>query len=213
MSKMNKSRGSIMIWTLLMGISLATVFFFFAQRLGANVASQRQTMEHESTKMFFDSYIDYVEGLDSSALEDIRNNVVGMPTGITGTVTNVVDEIMGTLDAGGSISYTAIIDNPPTDYIKIEWDICDPDTTEILEINGLPASPIPPGGCPGMDYENVLAQTTSPFTLSAPAGPTYYQLTAIESAVLYDNKWQLNLEINLGFRKKLTTNLTFIPES
>ena len=199
-----------MIWTLLLGISLATVFFFFSQRLSSNVEAQRETIEYQNARLFFESYVAYVQSLGSGTLAGMRGPIDFQ--GITGTLTNEQEIITGILDADTEITYTADIPNPATDNIKIEWDICPPDDIEALEIDGAP--PIPGvNGCSGLFYEKAVGQTSSPFTLSAPAGPTYYSLTAINDAILYDNKWQLNLEYPVGFRKKLITSISFTPES
>lgn len=209
MRKVNASRGSILIWTLLMGIALATVFFFFAQRLGANVSSQRETMEYQNAKLFLESYVAYLQGLDEVELESLRGEVDFM--GISGTLTNVTEEITGVLDSGKSIEYSADIPSPPTDYVKVEWDSCPADVTEVLEIDGSDPGATP-GGCAGLDYDKAVSQTTSPFVLSAIAAPTSYRLTPIEAAILYDKRWKLDLSYSLGFRKRLTSSITFIPK-
>lgn len=209
MSKMIRSRGSIMIWTLLLGISLATVFFFFAQRLGANVASQRKTMEYQNAKVFLESYVAYIEGLDSLSLGAIRDGDPIDLNGITGTVTNEAETITGILDVGDNISYTADVPSSPTDKIQIEWDAC-PADAESLAISSIFAGPAS-GGCLGASYEEGADSDASSFDLTAFGAPTSYKLTAINDAVLYDNKWYLDLEMSLGFRKKFTVHRTFTP--
>ncbi|MBN2306839.1 hypothetical protein JXD20_02540 [Candidatus Peregrinibacteria bacterium] len=211
MRKITESRGSILIWTLLLGISLATVFFFFAQRLNSNVAAQRETIQYQNARLLFESYITYVQSLDSATLAGMRGdiNFEGM---ITGTLTNEAKMITGVLDAGAEAIFTANFPNPAADKIKIEWDLCPPDDIEVLELDG--SSPgIGSGGCTVFNYERSGETMAASFTLSAPAGPTHYRLTAINDATLYDSKWQLDIEYPIGFRKKLTTSINFVPES
>lgn len=211
MRKMNRSRGSIMIWTLLLGISLATVFFFFAQRLGANVASQRETMEYQSTKIFFESYIAYLEGLGLADLNTIKAAGDINLEGISGTVTNEVTEITGVLDAGESVTYGITGDG--TEKAKIEWDHCDDqDDLEILDVDpniGVAETDCPPGD---IEYDNYAESIAATFDLEATAAPVSYRILPMtEPTVLLDNKWQIDLEMSLGFRKKLTVQRTFIP--
>ncbi|MBU0705632.1 hypothetical protein KJ657_04050 [Patescibacteria group bacterium] len=214
MKKSVSARGSILIWTLLLGLSLATVFFFFSQRLNAGAASQRETIEYQNARLFLESYVAYLQSLGTADLITLRDADGGEIDfeGITGTLTNEAEKITGVVDAGGNVSFSAQIPNPDNDNIKVEWDLCPQDATELLSINPVPAALIVSGGCGELaPYENASQTTHTSFSLTATAGPTNYRLTAIEGAILYDNKWQLDLELSLGFRKKLTTSLTFSP--
>lgn len=202
----SKSRGSILIWTLLLGISLATVFFFFSQRLNSNVAAQRETIQYQNARLYFESYIAYIQSLDAvtlATLPDADGNIDF--DGISGTLTNKTDEIVGLLDAGDDISYTADLG---AGTLQVEWGHNPAEDTDLLEIDGLLAVSVP---TPCGDYCFAVGIGSGSFTLSAPAGPIPYRLSATGDAVLYDTEWQLDLEYSVSFRKKLTTSLTFTP--
>lgn len=209
MRRLTKSRGSILIWTLLLGISLATVFFFFSMRLNFIVASQRETIRYQNARLYFESYIAYIQSLDVADLVSLRGNIDF--DGITVTLTNETDEIVGILDAGQSTTFEIAGDD--TKKVKIEWDHCDDeDEVEIVEIT--PSVAFFETNCPGypFDYDDVAESTAPSFTLKATSAPVKYRvMTMNEATVLYDNKWHLDLELAINFRKKLTTSIAFIP--
>jgi len=209
MRRLTESQGSILIWTLLLGISLATVFFFFSQRLNANVASQRETIQYQNARLYFESYIAYIQSLNSAQLTAMRivdDGNISFGGDISGTLTNEVESISGLLDAGASVTYKA---NPGTGNVRVEWDACPSDATEIIEINDVPTTPT--ADLCGTTYDKAITTTDESIKLKALAGPTSYELTQTGDAVLYDKKWQLDLELGINFRKKLTTSLIFIP--
>lgn len=214
MSKMNSSRGSIMIWTLLMGISLATVFFFFSQRLGANAASQRETMEYLTARIFLESYVDYIQTLDPSDLEILREAPSGISfEGITGTVTNEVENIVDVVDANGESAEYKFADN-----VDIEWNLCASSFKSDLIVDDAgdaTYSHVGPPYCaaelPGYNDETTI-DVHIPFKIKSPSAPFQYRITSsTDGQLVFDNKWQLNLELPLGFRKKLTANRIFTP--
>ena len=214
MSKLTSARGSILIWTLLMGISLATVFFYFSQRLNSNMAAQRETIEYQNARLYFESYVAYILSLDHATLETMRGDIDFDNGEITGTLTNAAETLTGVLDSGDSVQFSAAFGGLG-DRVKVQWDACPGiDLVELITIDG--SEPVfVTGGCDALGYENTADTTLTSFTLSAPGAPTSYQLTAITypSAVLYGPEWTLQLEQSIGFRRKLVTNISFTPDS
>jgi len=215
MRKFRFPQGSIMIWTLLMGISLTVVFFFFSQRLNAGVASQRATMEYQNARLLAESYADYLENLTLAELKTIKTAGGTIDfEGIKGTLTNDADAITGSVDAGmESIQYHF------TDTVKIQWNLCSQNfESDLIVING--ASPLfphvvpPPPNCgpstQGYDDETTLA-VINPFSLKSNGVPFYYSISSTTpDKSVPSNEWQLKLEIPLGLRKKVTVNRTFV---
>ena len=205
---MTETRGSIMIWTLLLGVSLATVFFFFSQRLNSNAEAQRETIQYQNARLFFESYVAYVQSLDETDLASLRGPIDFQ--GITGTLTNEAEEVTGLLDAGQSVTYE--LSGDATMQAKIEWDACDDeDDVEILEVTPYDGS-AETNCAPGFDYDNyALSQTgASSFELTATGAPVGYRIIPMNPATtLYDKEWKLDLSYTVGFRKKLTKSVIF----
>jgi hypothetical protein len=193
-----------MIWTLLMGITLATVFFFFSQRLNLGVANQRKSMEYLNAELLMESYADYLQSLNELQLEALRGDLTF--EGMTGTLTNETEEITGMLDADAEVTYTATL--KPASYVKVEWGDCPLKDTDLLSINSLIAVPSP-GPC--STYGGLTSTTDPSFTLRALSGPINYKLSYVGDAKLYDNEWHLTLESIVSFRKKITLDRTFTP--
>ncbi len=212
MMKSLKNKGSIMIWTLLLGISLTTVFFFFSQRLNANVAAQRETIEHVKAEAFINSYADYIEQLDLANTE-LKEGDIGF-YGIEGTLTNDVLSITGSLDAGEESAEYKF-----SDEVTIEWNLCsDNKLTDITVEDGgdttyeHPAGPACASSLPGYDDE-VTIMVNDPFKIKAQSGPLHYRITSTTPDTnLEDNVWHLNVELPIGFRKKFSITRTFTPQ-
>lgn len=203
MKKPFQARGSIMIWTLLMGITLAVIFFFFSQRLNLGVASQRKTMEYLNAQLLAESYATYLENLDSAQLVALRGPIVF--NGLTGTLTNATDEITGVLDMGEEAEFEVSGGDA-----KIEWNLCAENEEGVLEIS--PAGVDDLDNCgPGVLYDDLNQNPGPTITLKSLSEPTSYRLTPLADAELYDEEWRLTLEYPLSFRKKITISRTFTP--
>jgi len=206
-----ENRGSILIWTLLLGISLATVFFFFAQRLNANSAAQRETIKYQNANTLLESYADYLESLslvDLEAIRDLDGPYAGTVSfeGITGTVTNVTAQVTGELDEGDVVSFGVI---PNGGSVTLDWNLCPEEEGRILKVDGNEAANS--GSCAG-DYENSVSDLTiDPLPLEAPYAPVSYRITVVDDAVLLDEAWLIDLEMIIGARKKISINRTVTP--
>lgn len=192
-----------MIWTVLLGLSLATVFFFFSQRLSMNALVQRDTIRIQNANALLESYAGYLEGLDTATLESLRDSGIDY-AGITGTVTNVKDEIMGTLDAGESKSYSVSDADAGIDFI-----LCPDELGRPFEVDG---TPTPSGGTCVTPYDGITAGSGT-FSISAPSAPVSYKIKPQAGGTLYDNEWQADLQVTITSRKTITISRTFVPGS
>lgn len=209
-------RGSIMIWTLLMGISLAVVFFFFSMRLNAGVASQRETMEYLNARLLAESYADYLENLNLTDLIVLRDDAddTSLSFGeITGTLTNDTSEITGMVEAKKESPQFDI-----DDTIDIQWNLCSQNfKAEMLFVSGgteeLKLSPDPQCNSElTTEYDDFFTMMPSdPFTLKSNGAPFYYRISNPSGKSIPGNEWQLNLQIPLSARKKVSVNRTFTP--
>jgi len=218
MIKRVENRGSILIWTLLLGISLASVFFFFSQRLGQNTAVQRETIKYQNSMTLIESYADYLENLSAKNLIKIRGDIDF--EGITGTITNVEEEIVGKLDSGKTADFTA--DITVSDEVKIEWNLCvNDEENRLLNIFPLSSAARIHGNCgipTPLEYDAFTQITNSSFSLEAGDLPLSYRLSLIDTyptgdSTLYSNEWQMDLEISINSRKKISISKSFIPKS
>ena len=209
---LREKSGSILIWSLLLGLSLASVFFFFSQRLNQNSAAQRETIKYQNAVGLLESYADYLQTLLPSDLVDMRNVGSIDFEGITGFVTNFTMVITGSLDVGDTAHIEASI--PGGDKVKIEWNLCDNNEEGIpITITPAPTSPPIEGNCtfPDIDYDAVSDTTDESFSLYAPYAPVSYRVSPYDVEKLYSNKWTMNLSMIIGSRKKVTVTRTWTP--
>ena len=211
---LHNRNGSILIWTVLLGFLLTSVFFFFSMRQRANITVQRDTAEILNTKAYLESYADYLESLSSAKLEDIRDKA-GDATfdNITGTATNEVDEIVDIADFGSLKSYTFDGD------IYVEWNKCSGDSECSGASNG------------DLYVKNVLYKHESavciqgycdivgPISVANPEietlnSPFKFRITAKDSSTtIEDNNWYTNIGVDLGYSNKVKINRTFKPKT
>lgn len=211
-------KGSILIMTFVMGLSLTAVFFAFSQNLTLNARTQKKSMNKQSSELLLESYVDYIQGLGLADLNTLKglDGVISFG-GITGTLTNEVDEIVGKVDALGESGEYHFADT-----VKIEWNLCADNNKTDLTVSDTNANPpyshvgSPPPECSsgtvGYDDLEPTLTVANPFKIKSTAAPFEYRITSTTAnkAVL-DNKWYLDLEIELGFRKKITVNRIFTP--
>ena len=198
--------GRILIWSLMLGFILTSVFFFFIMRQRANIAVQRDTVKILNQKAYLESFADYVMSLDptkkdgKAALDKLK--IVNFD-GITGTVTNESTSITGIADLGA----------PPTQHdmgsaknIIIEWNKCNANMNGDLYVNNT-LYKSGTGDCKNKEYKDIAGpikiQTGSPkISIKAGSAPFYYRLTSKSGKMaLADGKWQMDLQISLVYGK------------
>ncbi len=193
-------RGSILIWTVLLGVVLTSVFFFFAMRLRANTATQRDTIAYQSAKAYLESYADYLQVHPVDPPPSLA--------GISGSLTKQADSIEGVLDSGETKTYTL----SELGDVKVEWDKCGTPA----ENGNLDASPSATGLCAsGASYDRyALVSASMPtlqFSIKSVDAPFHYKITPNSplSAKLVDNFWHLNLRSDLEYGKKVEIQREF----
>lgn len=209
----NYPKGSILIWTLLLGLSLATTFFFFSQRLNINTAQQRQLMSHQAQTTFLKSYADHLESLSLTELENLKGDINF--EGVTGTLTNDTLAIEGILDAGETSSEYSF--GADVGGVNIYWNQCSNNLqTDLIIVEGGMETIYPhvEDPCPSGGFDDMITmQINGPFQLKSTQAPFAYWIESdAEAQTLTDNVWHLNLELVLNSRKKIYVSRIFVPQ-
>jgi hypothetical protein len=198
--------GSILIWTVLFGFVLTSVFFFYIMRQRATITAQRDTAQTLNAKMYLESYADYVEKLDATSLNALKTSGVDFD-GIKGSVTDEPSEITGVADAGATVTYGF------NGEIFIAWNKCPNSMKGDLLVNDILYPHDIVTECPaGQEYDDVIGPiaVTNPFTIKTLNAPFYYSITPKDSSTrLADNKWYMSLKIDMDYGKKVTIERTF----
>ncbi|MFH1012333.1 MAG: hypothetical protein V1760_01155 [Candidatus Peregrinibacteria bacterium] len=202
-------RGSILIWTIALGVMLTSVFFFFGSRLRGNALSQQSLMRWQSQKAYAESYAGYLKSLNPMTLNSLASADFD---DIKGTVSKETGAIEGFLDNGQSSPVYSI-----AEPVTIEWNRCDLAQEGDLLINNTegPQYHVVAADCAG--YDDIV--TFNPATpihmnkvaLTALSGPMHYRISTVSGNRLNDTKYHLNLSIPLQFRKTFEVNETFTP--
>ena len=192
MTKNNHNKGSILIWTVTLGLLMTTVFFYAAIRFGNLSEKQQETIEYQNTKAFFESYMDYLKA-HPSELSDTYE-------GIDIVLTQTTDEITGAVESLDSKTYTGIVGADDSD-LKIEYNFCG----ESANVETTPAYTVGPASqpCTSFDYDNYVLTTldiTDDLVLTSLDAPFHYRITGTD---LKDEKWHLDAEMRFGFGKRL----------
>lgn len=191
-----KPSGSILVWTVALGMIMTSVFLFMAIRLSKTNGLKRETLDFLQQKAYAQSYVGYLKQLETQELEGVRDSESGIDyDGITGVLTNEVEEIKGYLDHGQSITL-------PIDGGRIiEWNEC---VQGILKEQGeLVSSPDFSShfvdGCsddPPDSYDQTgIVHGNDTFTLTSIGEPTHYRITSNGS--FFSDQWNLNVEVKL----------------
>jgi hypothetical protein len=178
------NKGSILIWTVMLGAILTSVFFFLAMRLRGSLTTQNELIEYQSGKAYLESYADYL-----AANPPIDGPITFDNGAITGTLTSNLTSIEGILDSGETKTLTGANT------------FCWGTETDLLK-NGAPIENPDPSTCTGYLYK-----TTGPGTLQA-ITPVHYK---IEGGITDPDKRHLNLDLNLSYGKKLHIYRTLPP--
>ncbi len=192
-------RGSILIWSLMLGLVLFTAFFFFATRLALNLAAEGATTERMNDMTFVKSYVEYLKKHPSEVNGDMDFGGVKFKVKLT----QQVAALEGVLDAGA--------ESPTYDLEKksvtITWMPCDANAAD-LYVNEVftVASP----ACSASVTE---AETLTLRSANAPAVykivPTPTEPPANPPVLLTDTLWHLNLSYLPRVGKKIIVQKTF----
>jgi hypothetical protein len=216
-----KPAGSILIWTVMLGVMLTSVFFFFFTQLQAGSAIQRKTIDYQNKKGYLESYVNYIQNLSEANLSGITDinlkEVVETSEGITEEITTVrgslakkVIALEGFLDHEESKTHIGL----PNEIFELNWNACENEYRGVLLINNDQLEK-PAGICAGQSYADQLQLTLADnsLTLKAVTAPLRYQIKAISGENLPDDKWHLKLSIPLNTKETIDREKTFMPKS
>ena len=185
----SNTKGSILIWSVLLGFVLVSVFFFFSMRQRATITEQRDTAAILNARAYLESYADYLE----EHSDELDTTFDDMQVSLT----QQVSKIEGIVDTGSPVTYQFSGD------IFVEWNKCSDNLKGDLVVNGVlyehdegtesECAPDEEG------YDDVIG----PITVTDPEietlnAPFYYRITG---AGLVDNKWHLDLSTELEYGK------------
>lgn len=192
-------KGSILIWSVMLGFVLTSVFFFFGMRQRANVAVQRDTVEILNTRSYLKSYADYLQK-NAETIGELDSEF----DGIQALLTKQVDEIEGIADAGVLINYSF------NDTISIEWNKCSDGFKGDLLVgeNIYPHDNSKECGNADGGFDDTISSipVSGLFSISTANAPFHYRITGTG---LLDNKWHLELSTTLDYGKKIRTKRLF----
>lgn len=207
MKKIKHNAGTLMIWTVLFGLLLSSVYFSVAtrgMRVYGDLVEAQKTKDRQD---YLESYAEVLMGLDLPTLENLSS--IDLPgEGISGTLTNLVSAITGILDHGESDSFNL---NEP---ILIQWNQCNLNEKGDLLLNGETLE-YHRGNCSeNQNYADTISLTpTGTLTLHAITEPFHYQIVSEADNTLRDKKWHLSLSLRSSQGgKTLNLEKTFTPE-
>ncbi len=196
--RLRRCKGSVLIWTLMLGFVLTSVFFFFGMRQRMNVEVQRDTAEILNTRAYLKSFADYLESNNTDW--DSGPDDINAFDGITGYMTQNVDEIPGFVDTGIVDTYNF------SDEIFIEWNKCEDGLYGDLILNDVPYH------SDKISCTDGYADVAGPFDISGSLeiktlnAPFQYRITGPN---LVDNKWHLEISTKLTYGKKIKVERVF----
>ena len=196
----------------MLGLLMTTTLFYAVIRFGNISEKQEETIEYQTQKAFFDSYMDYLRENPT----DMSGDYEGIEDGVSNisiTLTQTIGEITGAVESDNSITYTDISgDTTGNIEVKIEYNLCENNTqTEFANVeitppfNGTPASQ----PCASFDYYNHVLVTLAEdndLILTSLDAPFHYKITGTD---LKDTKWHLDADMRFGFGKRLRVSEVF----
>lgn len=200
---LQSNKGSILIWSVMLGVVLTSVFFFFGGRLQSSAATQREVIEHQNAKQYLESYVGYLKDLSPDDLDGLTSIVFD---GITGELTQTASAITGFLDSGQSSPDFVIADT-----VTIEWNRCDlgQGGSLLLNIDPTPLGHTSNCGEGDLYDEAITVSPSGSLILTALNAPFHYDIRSNTRTPLTDTKWHLNLSYPLSFRKSIEMKEAF----
>ena len=193
------NKGTILIWTVLLGVMLTSVFFFLAMRLAGLGLTQRETMEYQNQKAYLESYVAYLME-NPSELDTTFDN-------IEVELTQNVSEITGIVDSQSEVEYEF------SGTIIIDWNLCSENYKGDMEVQGALHEHDGASECEsssaGHDDQESGVNVPNPFTIKASNSPFHYKITPGLGTQLKDKKWHLEASMDLGYGKKIKIEEVF----
>jgi len=196
-------KGSIMIWTVMLGFVLTSVFFFFGMRQRMMVIAQRDTAEIQNAKMELESLAEYLQAHTPSSPSGLNATIDGIQV----LLTQNADEIVSTVDIDETKTYTF------SGSIFIEWDDCMNNMQATLIVNDVAydhdLNDICLSNKPGYDDLIGPISVTNSFTIKTLNAPSFFRIKPQAGTTLVDNQWHMELTKELEYGKKIIVHRTF----
>jgi len=197
MKKTHNNKGSILIWSVMLGFLLTSVFFFFAFSQRKKIEEQRETVDILNARMYLESLADYFQkypGEKNTTYDDVRI-----------LLTQNVQSIEGVADVGaeGSAEYQF------SGEIFVEWNRCASNLEGDLVINGVVYEHDAGNGCDVTDeFDDVAGpiNVANPFKIETLNRPFFFRMNGDS---LKDNEWHLTLTMDTSYGKEIKTERTF----
>lgn len=197
-----------MIWSVMLGFVLTSVFFFFGIRQRMTIQVQRDTAEILNAKAYLEAYADYLENETRQNPREFKREF----DGIQGVVTQKLTEIEGAVDFGESKVYTFNAD------IFVAWNLCkdgkaseqgDLKLNKVIYDKNTNAT-----GCQNNKKFNNVAgpisiNSQTQLNLQTLNHPFHYQLTEKNGKTLTDNQWHMELKKALDYGREVTVRRVF----
>ena len=205
---LNKNtKGSILIWSLMLGMVLTSVFFFFAMRQRATIQMQRSTADILNAKGYLKSYADYIEGLDVATLTK-KSTSGGFNFD---NIIAKVNKMDGIVDVATTKSKTHEVSG----LVFIEWNKCPIGQKGDLYLSDKIVHKSSKNRCNDKkEYNDFISfKSDKSFTIKTVNTPFEYRITAENKKTdLKNNKWQMDLKINLDYGKEVSIKRVFVPK-
>lgn len=211
--KLNQS-GSILIWTMLIGSVLLTSTFFFILRQNMNSMSQIETIKYQNSKAYLESYANFIMSLNDPALEGMKGDINYGNGAVSGSISQNVNSVIGFVDSGDKSAEYQFTGN-----FKIQWNKCsDNNSADIMVFYDSAQTTLRHNAGPSScsifsdgyyDTDLSISVNSIPFSIQSLGAPTYYQISRIDGAPITEDKWHLNLTMNLGFGDIIEINKVF----
>jgi len=203
-----------MIWTVMLGLLLTSVFFFFGMRQRAMINVQRDTATIQNAKLFLESFADYLENKKTET--DLKPpDTNDKLKGITAKLTQRVGSIESAVDFGTGKQQAYKF----TGSIYVEWNKCAKvgfqDSSGDLLVSDVLYKHSKLSGCAANEeYDDVVGPISVigdplPFTIKTLNAPFDFRIKPVGLTQLIDNQWHVDLSMDLDYGKKVTVKRTF----
>lgn len=192
--------GSIMIWSVLLGFLLTSVFFFFGVRQRLNTEVQQDTTEILNTRAYMETYANYLQNNPTPITQKTYD-------GIDVKLIKKQETVAGNLDFKEQVTYNFIGD------IFIRWNRCGENQVGFFSIDGKTYLNNG-GGCAGNEefddtFGPINIGGNGDFTIINKGGPFDYEITNNSGGLIEGDEWHLSLTKTLSNNQIIKIQRTF----
>ncbi|QQR83779.1 hypothetical protein IPJ72_01040 [Candidatus Peregrinibacteria bacterium] len=198
---MKETKGSLLIWSVVLGFTLSSLFLVVAIRQRTTVSLQRGTIVEMNVEDYMDSYLNYLASKYKSG--ELSGGMQIKFDRFTGTVDNKVSPVEEVIDFGESATY------PFSGTLSIQWNQCNEPLRGHLLIRDADGdstlkhdSGLDKLCLPNDIYDDRAGGilVNGPVEIQTINNPFAFQLNGPD---IIDNKWHVNLFAQVSNQKKL----------